>query len=76
MEDKPGKKKKKSDIRKKRDLAKVGMIVSMGSLVATGFLKGKAHKSLHVGSGLALIGFSYWHYTLYTSKPEKDSSYQ
>lgn len=76
MEDNPGNKKKKTDIRTKRDLAKIGMTVSMGTLVATGFMKGKIHNTLHIGSGIALVAFSYWHYTLYNSKPKKDSSFK
>jgi hypothetical protein len=50
-----------------RDLAKIGMVASMGTLLITGFLGRKASR-LHIGSGLALIGFSYWHYRLYQPK--------
>jgi hypothetical protein len=48
----------------KRDLAKIGMVTAMGTLLVTGFM-GKEASRLHIGSGLALIGFSYWHYRLY-----------
>jgi hypothetical protein len=51
-------------LKEKRDLAKIGMVASMGTLLVTGFMGREASK-LHIGSGLALIGFSYWHYTLY-----------
>jgi hypothetical protein len=51
-------------LKEKRDLAKLGMIASMGTLLVTGFM-GREASRLHIGSGLALIGFSYWHYTLY-----------
>ena len=51
-------------IREKRELAKAGMVASMGTLLVTGFM-GREAGRLHVGSGLALIGFSYWHYSLY-----------
>ena len=47
-----------------RDIAKFGMVASMGTLLVTGFM-GKEASRLHIGSGLALIGFSYWHYKLY-----------
>ena len=59
------------DIKTKRDIAKYGMAVSMGTLLITGFMKGKGSTALHVGSGLTLIGFSYWHYSLYQSKKQK-----
>lgn len=60
-----------SDIARQRELAKLGMSVSLGTLVATGFLSGLAGartrgmRNLHVCAGVALVGFSYWHWTLY-----------
>ena len=54
-------------IKKQRELAKIGMAVSMGTLLATGFMGQKAGRA-HICSGLALIGFSYWHYSLYQTK--------
>ncbi|MCP4114570.1 MAG: hypothetical protein GY737_04065 [Desulfobacteraceae bacterium] len=59
------------DTKKKREIAKYGMAVSMGTLLITGFTKGKESSVLHVGSGLTLLGFSYWHYNLYQSKKQK-----
>ncbi|PID40002.1 MAG: hypothetical protein CR984_05475 [Proteobacteria bacterium] len=53
--------------REQRELAKLGMVASMGTLLVTGFM-GREASRLHIGSGLALIGFSYWHYRLYQSK--------
>jgi len=53
--------------KEKRELAKVGMVASMGTLLVTGFM-GKEAGRLHMASGLALIGFSYWHYRLYQPK--------
>lgn len=49
----------------KRSVAKLGMTLSMGALVATGMMRGRGAKVLHLWSGLALIGFSAWHYQLY-----------
>ncbi|MEA1969265.1 MAG: hypothetical protein U9N77_13750 [Thermodesulfobacteriota bacterium] len=72
IQKKPDKIIKKSDIAKKRTIAKYGMTLSMGALVATGFMQGKVPKSLHIGTGLALVGFSYWHYSLYQPKSKKD----
>jgi len=54
----------------KRSIAKAGMALSMGSLVYTG-LRGEDSKTLHIVSGLALIGFSFWHYTLYQHRPKR-----
>lgn len=48
----------------KRRLAKIGMALSMGTLVYTGF-RGKEAATVHIGAGLALVGFSFWHYRLY-----------
>ena len=55
-------------IKDKRSMAKTGMIVSMGALVVTGFMGNRESGALHVGSGLALVGFAYWHYKLYEPK--------
>ena len=51
----------------KRSMAKIGMAASLGTLVGTGLLgTGKpAVRRLHLWAGIALVGFSYWHYTLY-----------
>lgn len=55
----------------KRTLAKAGMAASLGTLVATGLMEtGKTEtlKRVHLWSGFALVGFSYWHYSLYNKK--------
>lgn len=53
------------DTKTKKSIAKYGMTISMGALLVTGLVKGKESKALHVCAGLSLIGFSWWHYTLY-----------
>ncbi len=53
----------------KRTAAKAGMTASLVALTATGFMKGRGAGTLHIWSGAALIGFSLWHYSLYTKKP-------
>jgi hypothetical protein len=60
--------KKKSPSEDKRSLAKIGMALSLGALVYTGF-RGQESRTLHITSGLALVGFSFWHYSLY--QPQK-----
>lgn len=54
-------------VKDQRELAKLGMVTSMGTLLVSGFM-GRESSRLHIGSGLALIGFSYWHYRLYQPK--------
>ncbi len=48
-----------------KDLAKTGMAVSLGVLAWTGLNKCRRNKSLHTWAGIALVGFSVWHYRLY-----------
>ncbi len=65
---------KNKDSLDKRSLAKWGMAASMGTLVVTGLMEtkkgptGQKLRSLHLWSGMALVGFSLWHYTLYRPK--------
>ena len=59
--------KKKSPSEDKRSLAKIGMALSMDTLVYTGF-RGEETRTLHIASGLVLVGFSFWHYSLYQPK--------
>jgi hypothetical protein len=55
----------KGALARKRTVAKTGMALSMGSLVATGMMRGPRARALHIWSGLALVGFSFWHHALY-----------
>ena len=54
-----------------RSIAKTGMVASMGALVLTGILHGRNARLAHVVAGVALLGLSYWHHTLYTNDPLK-----
>jgi hypothetical protein len=58
----------REDLRRKRELAKTGMVASMGSVLLTGMLK---KKKAHIVSGVAFMGFAYWHTTLYAHSPNK-----
>ena len=61
---------KEIDLETKKEIAKIGMTASMGITVATSFnMKNRVMKNLHVGAGMALVGFSLWHHTLY--QPDK-----
>ncbi|RLC24063.1 MAG: hypothetical protein DRH21_06100 [Deltaproteobacteria bacterium] len=55
---------------KTKEFAKAGMVVSL--MVTTGttfFLDNKKVKYLHIASGVALLGFSFWHHSLYKKEP-------
>ncbi|ABC21829.1 hypothetical protein [Rhodospirillum rubrum] len=56
---------KRERLRRDRALAKNGMVLSMGALVLTGALHGHGARKAHVAAGVALMGFAYWHHTLY-----------
>jgi hypothetical protein len=60
-------------VRDKKKVAKAGMMISLGSLVLTGFTHFRGHKSLHTWSGIALLGFSFWHHRLNTRKSKKQT---
>ena len=52
----------------KRRQAKTGMTIALGTLVATGLMKEKDvpwARTLHLCAGVAMVGFSYWHWSLY-----------
>jgi hypothetical protein len=55
-----------------RAAAKIGMSISLGALVATGLLPGVRSRHLHIWSGLALVGFSIWHHSLYQPRTGKN----
>jgi hypothetical protein len=56
---------------RQRSLAKTGMVAAMGALVLTGYLKGRNARLAHAVAGVALLGLSYWHHTLYANDPGK-----
>ncbi len=57
----------------KKKVAKIGMMTSLGSLVLSGLMKFKGHKRLHTWSGIALLGFSFWHHRLNKRKSKKQT---
>ncbi|XOB63020.1 hypothetical protein ACMC56_04245 [Campylobacterota bacterium DY0563] len=62
------------DLDTKKEIAKIGMTASMGITVATSmYMKNKFMKRLHVVAGVALVGFSYWHHTLYQPAKKKEN---
>ncbi|WP_299549243.1 hypothetical protein [uncultured Helicobacter sp.] len=62
-------KENKISIETKREIAKIGMSASL--LLTAGsalFLKNKSAKTIHITAGVALVGFSIWHASLYPKK--------
>ena len=56
----------KWDLETKKEVAKIGMTASLGVVVGTSFaMDSKIMKNLHIGAGVALVGFSLWHHFLY-----------
>lgn len=53
---------------RKQSLAKGGLIAALGTLAVTALVHGKASRGLHVAAGVALIGLSAWHHSLYPKK--------
>ena len=49
-----------------KEFAKIGMGVSLALTATTAlFMKNSSASKLHIASGIALVGFSLWHYSLY-----------
>lgn len=60
---------KKLDLTTKKELVKIGMSLSMGLVVLSGFnTRSKFSRNLHIISGVALVGLSYYHTQLYDKK--------
>ena len=53
------------------DLIKSGMVVSMGALAWTALGRGRRNRNLHTWAGIALIGFSVWHYNFYRPREKR-----
>ncbi|PSM51463.1 hypothetical protein [Campylobacter blaseri] len=63
------------DIVTKKEIAKIGMTVSMGLTVLSAFnLRSRFSKNLHIISGAALVGFSFYHNSLYDKSEKKPTS--
>ncbi len=60
-------------VKDKKKVAKIGMITSLGSLFLSGLMNFKGHKRLHTWSGIALLGFSFWHHRLNRRKSKKQT---
>ena len=58
----------RENLKQKREFAKTGMIASMGGVLLTGMMK---NKKAHIATGVAFMGFAYWHTTLYAQNPNR-----
>ncbi|GAB0056171.1 hypothetical protein SIID45300_00476 [Candidatus Magnetaquicoccaceae bacterium FCR-1] len=50
--------------RRDRQWAKVGMGTALATLVGTALIGGRVLKQVHLVSGVALLGFTLWHWRL------------
>ena len=55
-------------VESKKEFAKLGMSASLLLCVGSAFFKGNFARNLHIASGVALVGFSIWHHSLYEKK--------
>lgn len=53
----------------RRLLAKAGMVAAMGALTWTALAGRRVLRRYHPLAGVALLGFSAWHLTLYQRRP-------
>ncbi|TLD87842.1 hypothetical protein [Helicobacter sp. MIT 05-5294] len=56
----------KNTLEAKREMVKIGMATSL-FLTSTSalFMDNKTAKAVHIGAGIALVGFCLWHASLY-----------
>ncbi|WP_297680323.1 hypothetical protein [Helicobacter sp.] len=62
----------KSHMERKREMAKIGMTTTL--LLTSGsalFMKNRVAKAVHIGAGVALVGFCIWHASLYPKEHNK-----
>jgi len=65
------------DRKTQRRLAKAGVLAALGVLVWTGMQRPRRrYMPLHTWTGMALIGLTLWHWSLYLPRPEKRSPAQ
>jgi hypothetical protein len=62
------------DMTTKRTLAKTGVLVALGLLVWSGMQRPRRrYMPLHTWTGVALIGLTLWHWSLYLPRAEKSA---
>lgn len=68
------KEKNHSSLPTQRQIAKVGMTASLGVLLWTAMRGGRRLMKYHTAAGIALMGFSLWHLSLYNGNPRSSRS--
>jgi hypothetical protein len=58
-------------LKTQRKIAKASVIASMGVLIWTGMQPRRQYRGLHVWAGMALLGLTLWHWSLYQPRGEK-----
>ncbi len=62
------------DIKTQRSIAKAGVLAALGVLVWSGMQRPRRrYMPLHSWTGMALIGLTLWHWSLYLPRSEKPS---
>jgi hypothetical protein len=61
-------------LKTQRKIAKAGVIASMGVLLWTGMQPRRLYRGLHIWAGMALLGVTLWHWSLYQPRAEKGHS--
>ena len=60
------------DVKTQRSIAKAGVLAALGVLVWTGMQRPRRrYMPLHTWTGMALIGLTLWHWSLYLPRSEK-----
>jgi hypothetical protein len=59
-----------------KEITKSGMVASLGVLAWTALGKGRRNWTLHTWAGIALVGFSVWHYNTYQPYGKGHSSHR
>jgi hypothetical protein len=62
-------------VKTQRKIAKAGVLTTMGVLLLTGMGRPRRrYLGLHTWAGVALLGFTFWHWNLYGPRPEKQTN--
>ncbi len=56
------------NLKEQRQIAKAGMVGSLWGLFVTGLFRFKGAKLLHPLLGWTFLGFTIWHYMIYTRR--------
>ncbi len=60
--------------KKQKKIAKIGLVSILALTTVSGFMHSGTAKKVHIASGIALVGLSAWHVSLYKCKKSKKCS--